>query len=249
MIRLYMGDIHGDYSIAHEVYDHAIDTFLDGQIPDELIQVGDYGFGIADGMWNNSHGNHPLPNVRMFIDGNHEDHELLFTASDKILDGWKYMQRGSIVDRTGYLGGAASADKDLRIKHSNDLYGYVVGSIWSKFEELEQKDIFAFADAAGLIDFEFDTIVSHTFPSICDMLWATNPLFGSDERKLETTRMLLQWVYQNYRDQIKLWVGGHWHRGKHWRERDTQFVLLNTVSSLPSRNWEHINQCFYIEER
>lgn len=274
MIRIYMGDVHGDFALAGEVYDHAVKHFLDGQVPDEIVQAGDYGFGLRGvEMWTDAHNElYPLPGRKIFIDGNHENHAYLWgmeqlyknsaldrsasvqmnairTLTDQAFKGWIYMSRGTVKDRTCYLGGAASPDKDVRIARSMALYeGEVKPHIWSEYEDLD----------AGSVDrlfqlypdcLPFDTVVSHTFPSICDLTWACNPHYGLNDRKDELSRVQLQRVYDRYKEGVRLWVGGHWHRGRVWREGDTRFVLLNTVSSLPKRDWAHLNECFYIEER
>jgi hypothetical protein len=261
-VRAYIGDVHGDFTLAHHVYDHIVDNFLDGQIPDQLIQVGDYGFGLVDGMWNDMHGNHPLPEYRLFIDGNHEYHEHLWASwvdvnglnwlKDKIFQGWQYGMRGHIQDGMVFLGGAESSDKKQRLARARGIQGedtpehMVDGHIWSHLEQLRPIDIVILHALAKKN--KFSTVVSHTFPSECDMLWACNPSYGMNERKSEATRVLLQQALERYRDQISLWVGGHWHRGKHWKQGNIKYVLLNTVSSLPARNFEHLNECFYIEE-
>jgi hypothetical protein len=104
-----LGDLHGDFSRLESI---AVDGLT--------IQVGD--FGVYEDT---------LPAIRRlklkapvwFIDGNHEQHELLLgDAGEEPFEGVKnlyFVPRGSVAEwegkRIGFLGGASSVDKYIRL--------------------------------------------------------------------------------------------------------------------------------------
>lgn len=207
---LLAGDWHGSFQQAEKVIRHAKELELD-----TIFQVGDFG------IWNNdkpflNQMQHLLGqwNIQLlFIDGNHENFEMLYQK--KILDdGTRYVRDNITHVPRGYrwdwhgmsflaLGGAASIDR----KHRRDRHS------WWIEELLTEEDILT-AQSGGPVDI----MITHDSPygapnSITDdphgQLEAMR-YFGSDMLAYTTEhRKLLQRVTDVTTPRIL--IHGHYH--------------------------------------
>jgi hypothetical protein len=150
MIAL-LGDIHAGFDTLRRAEQEAVNLGAKA-----LIQVGDFGW-----YWKY------LGELRQtkrllpvyFIDGNHENHEDLFSrVTGDITEFWEsnlfYVRRGSVLEidgkRIAFLGGAASIDKAYRLAH---------GIHWSAQELVTDADVERLKDVGKV-----DLFVTHTPP-------------------------------------------------------------------------------------
>jgi hypothetical protein len=134
MKALILGDVHGcwddlNVTISKALRDHPDIT--------HIIQCGDFGYGswggqkpfkpskgyLDDEAWEVYHNA-----TRLWLDGNHEDHDQLGRDGGDWQPGWTYMPRGSVLEledtfddegrplRIMFYGGATSADKVHRVE-------------------------------------------------------------------------------------------------------------------------------------
>lgn len=131
-----LGDIHGDIGVLKFAIDDAVSKGASA-----LIQVGDFGLmrhnGIDKGFYRVTK-NSPIPIY--FIEGNHDDcsrwieiKEVSKVYPDANL--W-YVPRGTVMELDNrviaFMGGAASIDKETRLRH---------GWHWDENELLSQEQI------------------------------------------------------------------------------------------------------------
>jgi len=198
---LILGDVHAywedmNVTIAKAIREHPDIT--------HIVQVGDFGYGPWTGskpfkaskgffsdeemeVYNNAE--------KLWLDGNHEDHDLLEQDCGAWQPGWKYMPRGSVLEVDGYrvmfFGGASSIDKPHRIPHVS----------WWPQESITQAQVLEALNDDGPID----AIFSHEHPAAVpysDERY-NNELFGrSDKEGLDALR-------QHFRPDF--WFFGHHH--------------------------------------
>lgn len=146
----FLGDIHGEVHLLTRALDEIKENYPSVVA---LIQVGD--FGIYPSI---------LPKFQRIdshipiyvIDGNHEHHTMVmhYTKPTEIAPNIIFVPRGTVMEldgRTiGFLGGAASIDKNLRLRYGNH---------WSQFEEVTKQDIEKFDGVESV-----DILVTHTPP-------------------------------------------------------------------------------------
>lgn len=195
----FVGDIHGNINALVKIIDH-----LKAQWPSisAIIQVGDFGLypeKIA-------HLQRINPFVPIYaIDGNHEYFPLVtqWVKETEIAPNIFYMPRGTVKDidgrKIGFLGGAASVDKQLRIQ-------YKMG--WYPEEVVTQKDISKFDGVDKL-----DILVTHCPPY-------QTIIRNFDQRNLLQYGLRPEWVDPSSVLVESLWmrlgrpklVCGHMHR-------------------------------------
>lgn len=148
-----LGDIHAETPLLYYLPD------LKGA--DVVIQVGDFGIypGVLDQypqMFTD------LPYKVYFIDGNHEDYNMLADIVEstnpepdgtvKFMDNLYYVPRGTILDlggrKFGFCGGAESVDYRMRVK----------GKDWFPEERVIQEDI------EPLLNANIDILITHCPP-------------------------------------------------------------------------------------
>ncbi len=108
-----LGDTHGHLSTLHWVLSQAVERFG----VEAGIQVGDFGFSepVLHRFIHHGPGKFPVP--LHVIDGNHEDHEWMFSADRLSWDSRRiyFHCRGSVADiggaHIGFVGGALHADR------------------------------------------------------------------------------------------------------------------------------------------
>ena len=200
------GDTHGDY-----------DDFLfrmkqtDINRSDTVIICGDFGF-----VWNTPYERNVLnwlasePYTIAFIDGNHEDFDLLKTYPvmqwrggnvHRIAPNIFHLMRGQRFQIEGKsfftFGGAYSIDKKYREE----------GKTWWP-DELPSSEDYATANKTlEANEFTFDFILTHTIPTFAIRQIGVSP----DHHDAELTGYL-EWLYGKL--QYKRWFAGHFHVNK-----------------------------------
>ncbi len=200
------GDTHGDY-------DDFLFRMRQTNISrgDTVIVCGDFGF-----VWNTPYERNVLgwlanePYTILFIDGNHEDFDLLATYPvikwrggnvHRIAPNIFHLMRGqrfTIEGKTFFtFGGAYSIDKQYREE----------GKTWWP-QELPSSEEYAIAtQTLQQTDFTVDYVLTHTIPTFAIRQIGVAP----DEHDAELTGFL-EWLYGKL--QYKRWFAGHFHVNK-----------------------------------
>ena len=247
MSILFHGDLHGGHRATREMFHYARDHHVD-----EIIQVGDFGYGWDDGTFVNSVADLvqgtgiPLS----WLDGNHENFDLLETVIDsignEIAPGVTYLPRGTVIEREGasilIMGGAYSVDKKYRFP----------GSSWWPQEEITEEDLKVGLERAELWH-PIDVVLSHDAPDAAfseairqanepgvdeyqfgHLMWKTTDRFPAAEANRMKLQRLLQAVAP------KLWVHGHYHTHYEAQLGETRVVGLSHESNYGSKMiWEN----------
>lgn len=225
------GDTHGYFYDAETCLYRAVKRC--GK-PEQVIQVGDYGFGTWSGVnaeWHRDRADQSIP--IKFIDGNHEN----------FVDLAKYQTKNNIIhlprshvemiegNKTLFCGGGTSIDKMYR----------KAGKSWWPEEKITVKNIddclLAAEQLAGI-----DVIVTHECP---DKMFNKLPLDGFIENNdaLNDRRLL-----QVLMDQLKpkVWIFGHYHFKYELELEGTKFYCCPMVgpkdfegSHLKILKWEN----------
>ena len=195
------GDVHGsiDFEKLYSLLDY------DVTYDDTLVILGDAGI-----CW--SEHNDPIvkelyskiPITVIFVDGNHENFDILNSYPIVNYNGAKMHQiskhiyhvlRGEIMELEGYsflcIGGACSTDKMLRKE----------GVSWWKDEEITQKDVDNALKNLKKHDFKVDCIFSHCIDSF------TLDKFTSYKSDVSTDMLNFVDEQVSYR----YWFFGHYH--------------------------------------
>lgn len=153
-----LGDIHGSMPRLQTAARTAADYGATA-----LIQVGDFGFSHQVLTWLQ---HYDAPLFIYFIDGNHEEFEWLPKSADVTAVDARgqvlYCPRGTVLEidgkRIGFLGGADSVDKDIRLSMRAQ---YKFGGYWSPQEVITDEDVRTLLDNA---DEPLDLLITHGPP-------------------------------------------------------------------------------------
>lgn len=250
---LLMGDLHGKWPAATAAYRQAVREAE--RVPDLLIQLGDWGYyaqSKAGPMWEltpqplssgpDPEWEHPV----LFLDGNHEDHSLLWHECAARI-GWPpqvhYAPRGLIWSGVLFMGGAYSVNKQIMLSTPGG------SSYWSPLEEItpsqtdrvlgltvEARNVrtpgSGVPDPENLRDAwqEVHTVFSHTAPSSFDLSRHAKEEWGG-ENKGEISRRELDRLWRAFRP--KSWAFGHWHGSGVGVCGPTRWRLLDQIPSGP----------------
>ena len=200
---LITGDTHGEFNdFLSRLYQFPITE------KDTAIVCGDFGF-----VWDTPYHRHYLKQLAdikgtlSFIDGNHENYDLLNEypivdymggKAHKVADNIYHLMRGqlfSIEGKTFFtMGGAYSVDKAMRVEHRS----------WWK-EELPNNDEYKTAEATlKACGYKVDYVITHTIPQSIIHHIGKVP----DPHDAELTGYF-EWLYNNL--EFKKWFAGHWH--------------------------------------
>jgi hypothetical protein len=215
-----VGDVHRDFA--------ALNALMNKKPIDIVLQCGDFGYWPRDkpeNVYGRYNPNYPkdLPAPKVpegcevyWVDGNHEDHEILLQQTE--LEIWPrafYQPRGSHIllpdgRRVLFIGGAASHDKQFRTP----------GYDWFPEEIITQKDL-------DNIDFslKYDIVISHTCPKSFGF---RSFMHLSDYRDTDPCETALDIVYHEVKPD--LWFFGHWHRNKTGYTDGTRWTTLDHTS-------------------
>lgn len=197
---LFLGDTHGNLDSCA-----AAIQFAKRQSCDAVVQVGDFGYWehLPEGVEFLDALDAKLSAaglVLYFVDGNHENHEMLRSQYGPNEDGWThvrshivYLPRGHRWVWRGWrflaLGGAFSIDRRRRIKYHS----------WWPEEEITEAEVQA-AISGGPVD----VMVTHDVPSGADI----GPILPVEETELG--REKLTRVVEAVQPEIV--IHGHYHR-------------------------------------
>lgn len=197
------GDIHGDYNdFMNRIRQHKISK------GDIVIVCGDFGFvwDIPENRWVLTKLT-AEPFTIAFVDGNHEDFNLLYTYPvidwnggkvHKIADNIYHLMRGQrfIIEGKSFftMGGAYSTDKARRTE----------GKSWWKQELPDNNEYKIAEETLKSCNYEIDYVLTHTVPqSVIHYLG-----FVPDMHDAELTGYF-EWLYGELK--FKKWFAGHFH--------------------------------------
>lgn len=205
------GDTHGYY-----------DQFMDRIAPlhltaeDTVIVAGDFGF-----IWNRQRNAEYTKRLLQedftiaFVDGNHEDFDLLETFPTEEWNGGMvhriganivHLMRGqqfTIEGKTFFtMGGAYSIDKALRIE----------GESWWRQELPSDAEYRTAIETLNRCGFRTDYVVTHTVPESVLYRMGISP----DEHDAELTGFL-EWVYSEL--EFRAWFAGHFHENEVYADK------------------------------
>lgn len=227
------GDTHGTVD-SHKLF--ASPYIKKG---DYLIVCGDFGFIWATNPENSEELNtlrklQKLPYIILFIDGNHENFDRLFSDEfedldmfssqvKKIQDNIFYLQRGKhyIIDGLNFLtiGGAMSVDKQYR----------TIGTSWWQQELLNKSEEDAILDLIKQNN-DFDYVLTHAAPvSIVNMLYHNSPMPKVNDPTAEFLEYVMSQISFNK------WFCGHYHEDKsYWIGEKEIRLLYDDIIKLES---------------
>ncbi len=200
------GDTHGDYDDF--MFRLKQTNITSG---DTVIVCGDFGF-----VWNTAYEKNVLnwlstePYTIAFIDGNHEDFDLLKTYPvikwrggnvHRIAGNIYHLMRGQMYQIEGKsfftFGGAYSIDKKYRQE----------GKTWWPDELPSPEDYKTASKTLEENDFTVDYVLTHTIPTFAIRMIGVSP----DPHDAELTGYL-EWLFGKL--QYKMWFAGHYHVNK-----------------------------------
>lgn len=220
---------------------------------DYLVILGDYGAIWGDGNVANpqlSTRDHLLltwyeaqPWTTLFLDGNHENHDLIDSFETSELFGGKvqvtpgfphviHLMRGEVYDlpaggaetlRCLVMGGAESVDKAWR----------TVGESWWAREMPSQAEYANCAANLERVGFAVDYVLTHDLPhdGVFEVMSWVYP-DGFREPKRNELTAFLQWVYAHIdKTRLKGWYAGHHHVDKDLSD-GLRHVLFQSIVPL-----------------
>ena len=203
------GDIHGNIDI------HKLNTRKSHQLreltkEDYVIVCGDFGL-----VWDNSRTDlwwrkwlDKKPFTTLFIDGNHENFDLLYDMEEidfcggkahRVSDSIFHLMRGYVFDLQGKaffaMGGAQSHDKEYRKE----------GISWWSRELPDNSEYERAVKSLSERNFRVDYVLTHSIPSYAQSF------LGNEYERNELTDFFDE-IKQKL--EYKLWFSGHYHRDK-----------------------------------
>ena len=217
------GDVHGEHRWNKRCLPN-VDKLTDEDI---LFVCGDFGHIFHGNKLEESHlnGMEKYKFTIAFVDGNHENFDLIYTYPKEIWQGGYvhrirknvvHLCRGQVFEIAGKrifsMGGGYSRDKALRKE----------GISWWP-QEMPNEDEYNEAEAnLRKVNFKVDYILTHTAPE--ETMSIFHP-FHPEEARLNS---FLEWVREN--TEYKHWYFGHLHRNEDlWRK---QTVLWFDVRNM-----------------
>jgi hypothetical protein len=202
------------------------------QHPDitHIVQVGDFAYGwpgskpfkASRGYFSDEEMTIYNDADKMWLDGNHENFDLLEYDLGEWQPGWKYMPRGSLLEidtfRMLFFGGASSIDKPMRTPHKS----------WWPQELITCGEINRTIEkTSGPID----AIFSHEHPLSIPYAETryNDKLFGiSDKRLLEELK-------EYYKPDF--WFFGHHHKRDQGKIDNTEWMCCPIIESREYTIW------------
>jgi len=218
---IFVGDIHGKVDWFVEYCDKQQST-------EQIVQVGDFGFGFLDSQTNALIDDYFDKNRHVrFIRGNHDSPEVCRNQIGFIEDGTVETYDGY---KIMYIGGAQSIDRHFRIE----------GVSWWQDEELSIKQFENIISKAA--DEKPNIIVTHDGPRepIINMFpWTKDNMIES------RTGQALDAILRLHRPQY--WFFGHWHNTKRYTNLGTTFLCAGESQAVRTSNNEN-NQLTLVTE-
>jgi hypothetical protein len=208
---LLLPDVHSAWGSADDLIDHA--RRKEGPF-DRIIQLGDMGFGFAGVKpWKTKY-----EEILWFIDGNHDNHEMLSNRGDPnfgydpyhvlwprewqdFLKRWEYKERGAFEDGILFIGGASSIDRIWR----------TAGKDWWPGENISYEDEERVMDTIEEVGAEnIHTVISHDCPAGFSMAKPLRIHNGSGAKEnFDNNRKFLEHVRTVVKPER--WYFGHYH--------------------------------------
>lgn len=213
------GDTHGEYDkFLNRINQHKISN------NDTVIICGDFGF-----VWDTPYHCYFLAKLTIqpftiaFVDGNHEDFDLLYTypvvewnggKAHKVADNIYHLMRGQrfVIENSSFftMGGAYSVDKAMRVE----------GKSWWK-QELPSNEEYKIAEETlKACDYKVDYVLTHTVPQSVIHYLGVVP----NQHDSELTGHF-EWLYGKLK--FDKWFAGHFHVNQ--LVKDNVQVLLDEV--------------------
>ena len=215
---------------------------------DFLIIVGDFG-GIWDGAEQDRYvlkAYNQRPFTTLFIDGNHENHDLLdqYPVEEwnggkihKISDHVIHLMRGQVYNIFGTtfftMGGAESTDKEYRKE----------GESWWVREMPSDEEFEEALRNLEKVNFEVDIVLTHCAPegyigknmsavysSDISRLLANN-MAGVIDRSGNRLTKFLDSLITEYGLKFKHWYFGHYHRDMNWDKFTLLFSKIRSIKA------------------
>lgn len=217
------GDAHGEY------YDFMNRICGAGVKKDDTVIVcGDFGF-----VWNDGYHRYFLQLLKsepfkfLFVDGNHEDFDLLYTYPveqwnggniHKIADNIYHLMRGQVFEIEGMkfftMGGAYSIDKAMRRE----------GISWWSAELPVDEEYKTAGENLEKCNYSVDYVITHTIPQSAIHRLGRVPAVNDNE-----LTGYFEWLYSE-KLKFKKWFAGHWH--KNILINDNLQILLDEVQKI-----------------
>lgn len=233
MNALFFGDIHGSFGSADDHYQELMKKH-EGEI-DILISVGDFGFwprDVTGYTWERE-----FDHRCVFVDGNHEDHEILlkleepnwgldpyhssvFSSWRKMMEHWEYKRRGEIENGILFIGGARSIDRQYRLR----------GVDWFPEENIsyaDQERVFESIEEYGKENIH--TVVSHDCPASFDV---SEACVNTGKEIIDGNRKFLEHIRSYVRP--NRWRFGHYHKRMSGVYEGTQWRCLDMIRGKKS---------------
>lgn len=218
------GDTHGAFDI-HKINPREFEAAAHLTENDYVIICGDFGCiwdgGSSDRFWLNWI--ESLPWNMLFIDGNHENFDVLNAYPEEEWHGGRvnrirsniyHLRRGEIYDIDGHtylaMGGGFSHDISLRTEGTN----------WWKEEMLTEQEAENAYRNLEKHDWKVDYVLSHdTFKS-----HPAARTFTTDMSHYNDDQVDIQEVLQKIHDQAeyKIWFNGHYHKDMFYQEPERE---------------------------
>ena len=229
---LVTGDIHGSLDIA-KLDDELNPVFSEMTKEDFVIICGDFGL-----VWDNSEEDlwwrdwlDKKPFTTLFVDGNHENFDLLYEFPveewhggkvHRISDSIYHLMRGQLFEIQGHtfftMGGAESHDKDLRIQGE---------TIWKQELPCDEEYETAY-NTLEECDFTVDCIITHCAPTRIQK--RINNLLGVEEYSANRLTDFFDEILQNV--DYKKWFCGHYHFGYRNKHYEGFEVLYDKIEKI-----------------
>lgn len=213
------GDTHGEYdSFLNRIHQYPVSK------GDTVIVCGDFGF-----VWDNPYHRYFLARLTIepfniaFVDGNHEDFDLLYTYPviewnggkvHKIAENIYHLMRGQrfVIKGKSFftMGGAYSVDKVMRVE----------GKSWWKQELPNNEEYKTAGEMLKSCDYKVDYVLTHTVPQSVIHYLGLVP----DMHDAELTGYF-EWLYGELK--FDKWYAGHFHVNQ--LVRDKVQMLLDDV--------------------
>ena len=199
------GDTHGAYNdLVNRLAPYSPSP------SDTVIVAGDFGFIWSPADTRSLEQIKALPYTVAFVDGNHENFDMLGTFPveewhggniHRISDNVIHLMRGQLFEIEGKtiftMGGAYSVDKMMRKE----------GRSWWRAELPSDEEYRTAAATLEKCGYKMDCIITHTLPSSAIIRLVQQP----DTHDMELTGFL-EWLYR--KAEFKMWFGGHFHEDR-----------------------------------
>ena len=228
------GDLHGHHDMEKLDETHFPEQHLLTK-KDYVIVCGDFSLVWSNSekvlYWRNWFNSKPF--TTLFVDGNHENFDLLNKYEIQNWSGGKvhfisdsiiHLMRGQIFQIGKYkvftMGGATSVDKEYRIP----------GVTWWEEEQPSENELIEARENLFKCGYEVDYIISHS---------ASNRIISKMGFAEEDTKLVKLFDEIDENVKFKHWYFGHYHNDKNIDSRHT--ALYNVVTEI-THNGANVNE-------